>query len=168
MTSPAKTFLLGFAVAAAPASVCAQEATPERSEGSIYACQGAGFAPPEAFGDSESHTITSGQFSCRAQTGPMAGGVLLGHVVIEWKDGTGTLLAGSGVVRKPGVVLVFQSLDYKILYQKTDGQFSGASGAGRFKYVYAGGSEAALNGATFVFVTKSARPDAFLLEATRE
>jgi len=164
MTLPAKAFLVGAALAAASVGAYAQDATPD----SLYACEGAGFAPPEAYGDSESHTITAGPFKCRARTGPMAGGVLIGQAVIEWKEGTGTLLAGSGVVRKPGVVLVFQTLDYKVIYQKIDGRFSKASGAGHFKYVFAGGSEAALNGATFVYVTKSASPDAFLLEATRE
>lgn len=98
----------------------------------------------------------------------MTSGVLIGHAVIEWKDGTGTMLAGSGVVRRPGVVLVYQNLDYKVLYQKTDGKFSAASGAGDFKYVFAGGSEAALTGATFVYFTRAASPDTFLLKATRE
>lgn len=160
MTTSAKIPLLWVALAASSTGAHAQDA--------LYACRGGGLEPPEAHGDREGHAITSGQFSCRAESGPMAGGVLTGYAVIEWNNETGVMLSGSGIVRKPGVVLVYQNVDYKVLYHKTDGRFSAASGAGRFKYVFADGADPDLAGATFVYVTRAASPEAFWLEATRE
>jgi hypothetical protein len=61
-----------LAFAAFAPSAIAQEKT------TACTCQGVGAGAPEALGDREGHSIEVGQYSCRAESGPQAGGVSSG------------------------------------------------------------------------------------------
>jgi len=69
----------------------------------VFACRFIGGGPPEQLGDRDGHALRVAQFSCVANSGPLSGGVLTGSTIYELDKGSGVLLTGSGVVRKPGV-----------------------------------------------------------------
>ncbi len=82
-----------IALAAVMPSAIAQEST------FTYTCQTVGTAPPEPLGDREGHAISVSEISCRAESGPLAGGVMTGTTIWEWDKTNGVVVSGNSVIR---------------------------------------------------------------------
>ena len=77
----------------------------------VFDCQDVGVSAPEPIGDAEGHALLTGTFSCRLTAGPMAGGLLTGTTTWEMNKGEGTLISGTGVIRKPGSLVVYKDTE---------------------------------------------------------
>jgi hypothetical protein len=154
------TIGIGFTVLAA----CAN------AQGMSYSlsCQSVGSNPPEPLGDREGHSISSGEISCRADGGPLAGGVMTGMTIYEWDKGNGVMLAGSGIIRKPGATSAYRISEGKIALVMTDGKVTGTTGSGKGVYTLATGTAAVLAGKSFTYSTKPTGPGQFALDVKVE
>ena len=152
-----------LAFAAFAPSAVAQENT------TVWACQFIGGGPPEALGDREGHSISVGQYSCRAEMGPWAGSVGTGTNIYEWDGPKAVELADSGVARKPGATLAWKGTEGKVTLTMTDGKVTGWTGSGRGANLLATGGWASKAGASFTWTAKSVGPASqFSIEATNE
>ena len=74
----------------------------------VFDCQDVGTSAPEPIGDAEGHALLTDTFSCRLTAGPMEGGLLTGTIAWDMNKGKGTLISGTGVIRKPGSLVVYK------------------------------------------------------------
>jgi hypothetical protein len=152
-----------LAFAAFASSAVAQEKT------TAWACQGVGGDPPEPLGDREGHSISVGQYSCRAESGPWAGSVGTGTDMWEWDGPKATLLSNSGVARKPGATLAWNFTEGKQSLTMTDGKVTGCTGSGRGTNVLATGDWASWAGTSYTCTWKCVGPASqFSVECTNE
>jgi len=93
----------------------------ERTTG--WNCQDVGQSQP--LGDREGHAIPVSSTSCRAISGPLAGGVMTTQDVWEWDGPNAVLISFAGVVRKNGATLVWKSIQGKLELTKTEGKVTG-------------------------------------------
>jgi hypothetical protein len=82
--------------------------------------------------------------------------------------GTGVLLTGSGVVRKPGLTAVDVLTEGKLAVVMTDGKVTGVSTSGKGSYPMATGSWGSLAGKSFTYSSKPTGPGLFEIDVTRE
>ena len=66
-------------------------------------------------------------FSCRLTAGPMAGGLLTGTTTWEMNKGEGTLISGTGVIRKPGSLVVYKDGGHAQAHHGRQGEVTWAS-----------------------------------------
>ena len=151
-----------IALAAVMPSAIAQEST------FTYTCQTVGTAPPEPLGDREGHAISVSENSCRADSGPFAGGVVTGTTIWEWDKTNGVVVSGNSVIRKPGATAVLKAIDGKISLTVTDGKVTGWTSSGRNTYLLATGSAASLAGKSTTYTAKSTGPGQFTMEVKVE
>lgn len=128
-----------------------------------FSCQGVGTSPSEPIGDREGHSISSGEVSCRAEGGPLIGGVMTGSTIYEWDKGSGVLLSGSGVIRKPGATTAYRISEGRIALILTDGKVTASTASGKGVYTMATGSAASLAGKSFTYSTRTTAPGQFSL-----
>jgi hypothetical protein len=119
---------------------------------------------PEQLGDREGHAISVGNYSCRTDSGPLAGGVLTGSGIWEWDKTTAKMISNGGVVRKPGSAAAYQITEGKISLTITDGKVTGSTGEGTGIYSVAVGEAASLNGKSFSWTTNTTGPGRFQIE----
>jgi hypothetical protein len=131
-------------------------------------CQEVGVGPPEPLADREGHSISVGQYSCRADSGPLGGGVLTGANTWEWDKGSAVLLTGNGVTRKPGSTGVYQITEGKLALTMADGKVTGVTSSGRGAYLLATGGFASVAGKPFSYTTKTTGPGQFVVEGKME
>jgi hypothetical protein len=126
----------------------------------ISSCQdsgiGQGFFAP--LGDREGHSLSVANDSCRAESGPMAGGVFNIVTVWEWDGPKAVLLTQSGVISKPGATAVLNGIDGNVVLTMTDGKVTGWTSTGRHLVVMATGDWASLKGKTIAFKAKPTGP----------
>jgi hypothetical protein len=117
--------LVAIAVAAFASGSGAQEGF------SKYSCQSFGGGAPEPLGDDL--LISTDQYTCHVDSGPMSGGVLTGETIWKWNGPDAVLVSGSGIVRKEGAAWVFVQTEGKIAVTMVNGKATGfgASGKGR-------------------------------------
>ena len=151
-----------IALAAVMPSAVAQEIT------STYTCQSVGTAPPEPLGDREGHAISVSEISCRAESGPLAGGVMTGTTIWEWDKTNGVVVSGNSVTRKPGATLVAQVIEGKMAWTVADGKVTGCTGSGRTTIRLATGSAASLAGKSVIWTLKCTGPGQFTQEVKVE
>jgi len=130
----------GIATAAIALAVVMPSAVAQEKE--TFTCQTVGTAAPEPLGDREGHAISVSEASCRADSGPDAGGVVTGTTIWEWDKTNGVVVSGNGVVRKPGYTEVYQAIDGKISLTVADGKVTGWTASGRNTVVLGTGSAA--------------------------
>jgi len=133
-----------------------------------FSCQGVGSSPPEPIGDREGHSISSGEVSCRAEGGPLIGGVMTGTTMYEWDKGSGVMLSGSGIIRKPGATTAYRINEGKIALIVTDGKVTGSTSSGKGVYTMATGSAASLAGKSFTYSTRPTAPGQFTIDVKVE
>lgn len=133
-----------------------------------FSCQSVGSSPPEAIGDREGHSISSGEVSCRAEGGPLIGGVLTGKTIYEWDKGAGVLLSGDGIIRKPGATTAYRIIEGKIALIMTDGKVTGTTASGKGVYTMATGTATTLAGKTFTYSTRPTAPGQFAIDVKVE
>jgi len=157
----------GFAAAAVAVAAAAPSAIAQENM-DIFACQFAGGGPSEPLGDREGHALRVTEFSCLATSGALTGGVLTGSSIYELDKGTGVLLSGNGVIRKPGVTAVAVLKDAKLSPIIVDGKVTGVATSGHGNYVMATGSWAPLVGKSFTMSSKPTSPGLFEMDITGE
>lgn len=121
-------------------------------------CHAVGGGAPEPLGDREGHAISAGQLTCRVEGGPQDGGVLTGTTIYEWDKGSGVLLSGSGITRKPGAMTAYQHSDGKISLTITDGKVTGSTFTGRGRITMATGAASSLQGKTYSYAGQTTGP----------
>ena len=157
------TAAAALAFAAFAPSCLAQEKT------TTWACQGVGIDTPQPLGDREGHSISVGQYSCRAELGPWAGGVGTGTGMWEWDGPKATLLSNSGFASKPGATLAWMFTDGQQTLTMADGKVTGCTGSGRGKNVLATGGWASSAGTSYTCTWKCVGPASqFSTECTNE
>ncbi|HEX7438336.1 MAG TPA: hypothetical protein VF308_16660 [Caldimonas sp.] len=125
------------AVAAAGAFLASSPA--QAAEGYKFTCQGVGMSTVEPVGDRDGHAVSVGEYSCRAESGRAEGGIVSGANTWERDKGVATLLAGDGVIRKPGSIAVYQFTEGKNAFTMADGKVTGYEGEGKFLFKQASG-----------------------------
>ena len=155
----------GAAIAAIALSTTAPSAFAQGNT-FTYTCELVGVSAPEPLGDREGHAISVAEPSCRVDTGPMKGGVLTGTVIYEWNGPNAVLLAGSGVIRKPGSTVVYQLTEEKFTSTITDGKVTGFTVSGQGIIKLATGDAAGLAGKLSPYTVKSAGPGQFTVEGS--
>lgn len=133
-----------------------------------YSCQYVGASATEPLGDREGHGLSTRTFTCLVTAGPLTGGVATAETIWEMDKPGGTLLAGAGVIRKPGATTVWQFTDGKSESMMSDGKVVGAIATGHARFVMAVGSAASLSGKTFTWTSKTTAPGQFSVEAKRD
>jgi hypothetical protein len=145
-------------LAAAAPSAVAQENT------FTITCQDVGGGAPEPLGDREGHSILVSEYSCRADSGPLSGGVWTGRAIWEFDKTNAVLISNTGVVRKPGATAVYQDTAGKLALTMTDGKVTGFASTGRGSYLMAIGNAASLAGKSYTFTAKPTGPGQFTVE----
>lgn len=163
-------FLRSSGVAAAAlALACFAPSAFAQENTTVWACQSVGVSPPEPLGDREGHTISVGQYSCRAESGPLAGAVSTGTNMWEWDGPKATLLSDSGVARKPGATLAWTGTEGKSTLTMADGKVTGWTASGRGASVLGAGGWASMAGKSYAWTAKSVGPESqFSIEAKSE
>lgn len=156
-----------FAAAAVAFATVAPSAIAQENM-DVFGCQFVGGGPPEPLGDREGHALRVVEFSCVGSSGALSGGVLTGSAIYELDKGTGVLLSGNGVIRKPGVTAVAVLKDAKLSLVITDGKVTGVTTSGHGSYVMATGSWAPLVGKSFRMSSKPTSPGLFEMDITGE
>ena len=134
-----------------------------------WACQDVGNSPAEPLGDREGHSISVGQYSCRAESGPWDGSVGGGTVMWEWNGPKATMLAEHGITRKPGATLAWQGSEGELTLTMADGKVTGWTASGRGKNLLATGDWASKAGTMYHWTAKSVGPSSqFTIDATNE
>ncbi len=121
----------------------------------VYDCHYVGISTIEPLGDREGHGLRVAPLSCVITAGPLSGGVFTGTTIWEMDKSGGAFLAGNGVLRKPGAMVVELLTDGKLELVMSDGKVIGATTTGHGRYVMAVGSAASLSGKTWVYTTKA-------------
>ena len=130
-------------------------------------CQAIGIAPQEAVGDREGHTYSVSQYSCQNQGGgPFDGAIMTGSTIWESDKGSSVALAGSGVIRKPGMSAVFVLTEGKNALTMADGKVTGFSGTAKGVYKVAAGTASSLAGKSFSSTFRSIGGGQFVIETT--
>jgi hypothetical protein len=131
----------------------------------IFNCQDVGLTTPEPIGDQDGHVLVVDNFSCRVEGGPMAGGVMTGTVTWDMTKGKGTLISGTGVIRKPGSLVVYKDGDGTLdLTLDAQGHVTGGTANGTATWVFATGDAVPLKGKVMNWTSKGTGPGQFSVE----
>ena len=133
-----------------------------------FDCQDVGNNTPEALG-AEGQSILTENFVCRIMTGPMQGANMTGTVIWNFNKTDGTLVSGTGVMRKPGSVVVYKDDSGTLKLDMDDkGNVTGGSATGQVTWLVATGAAAADKGKTWNWTAKDAGPGRFTLSEKAE
>jgi hypothetical protein len=133
---------LAAATAVIAAGVLAAGSPAQAAEGYKFTCQGVGLSTVEPVGDRDGHAVAVSEYSCRAESGLAEGGIVTGANTFERDKGVATLLAGNGVIRKPGSIAVYQFTEGKNAFTMADGKVTGFVGEGKYVFKQASGAMA--------------------------
>ncbi len=133
-----------------------------------WTCQDIGAIQPEPLGDREGHSVVVAEFSCRLESGPLAGGVATGTAIWEGDGPKLAMLAGSGVIRKPGSTVVWNAAEAKLELAMADGKVTGWTVSGRGIYPLATGGWASMAGKPFTWTGKTIGPAQYSFETKSE
>jgi hypothetical protein len=117
-------------------------------------------------GDHEGHSLWVGDWMCRADSGPLGGGVATGTATWEWDGPKAREVTFRLVVRKPGAIAVLRGTSGNLALTMTDGKVTGFTGSGQYDYALATGSWAPLAGKSETWTNKGTGPAAFSAEST--
>jgi len=118
----------------------------------------------DALADREGHSLLVGEYSCRADSGPLSGGVWTATDIWEFNGTNAVLVTGYGVIRKPGATAVYRDTEGRLALTMTDGKVTGLTASGRGHWRLATGGSASLAGKSYTFAAKSAGPGRFAVE----
>ncbi|SFN42006.1 hypothetical protein [Variovorax sp. OV329] len=159
-TSP--VVVTAFAALTLSSSAClAQTPTPMRST-----CQGFGIPAQEPVGDREGHVISVAPYSCVSQGGVLDGAVASGTNYWELDKGAGLTVVGTGVIRKPGMLVLYTVTSGNYALTTADGKVTGFAGTAKGTYTTATGSAASLAGKAYTARFRSSDRGQFVIETT--
>lgn len=123
----------------------------------------------EPLGDRDGHAISVSEFSCRYEGGPFDGATMTGTNIWEWDKASATLLAGSGVTRRPGANAVWQNSDGKLaLTMNGEGKVTGWTSSGRGSLRMATGAAAGSAGKPYSWTASPTGPGRFSVDVKQE
>jgi hypothetical protein len=117
----------------------APEASAQESSNK-YSCQAFGSGVPEVLGDEL--LISTDEYTCHIDSGPMRGGVLTGRSLWKWNGPNAVLVSGDGIARKEGAAWVFVQTEGKIAVTMSGGKATGFGASGKGRIVAATGGAA--------------------------
>jgi hypothetical protein len=147
-------------LAAAAPSAVAQDNT------FTISCQNIGGGAAEPLGDRPDHSVLVSDYSCRADSGPLKGGVWTGNTIFEFDGPNAVVVSGNGVVRAPGATVVYQEASGKLALTMTDGKVTGFAASGQGSFRMATGSAASLAGKSYTFASKPTGQGQFAVDVT--
>jgi hypothetical protein len=109
-----------------------------------YNCQAFGSGVPEVLGDDL--LISTDEYTCHIDSGPMSGGVLTGRSIWKWNGPNAVLVSGSGIARKEGAAWVFVQTEGKIAVTMVGGKATGFGASGKGRIAVANGGAASQAG----------------------
>ena len=159
--------IVGAAIAASAATLFPSQPTAQTAQDktNVWTCMDLGGVELPV-GDREGHSITNGQWMCRVDSGPLAGGLATGTGVWEWGNHKGREVTFSIVVRKPGAVAVLRGTEGSMELTIAEGKPTGLTGTGRYDYVIATGDWARLAGKSETWANKYTSRTDFSVEST--
>lgn len=143
-------------------SCFAQTATPPFKA----TCQNVGVGAQEPLGDREGHTLSVASYSCTSVGGALDGTVSAGTNIWEVDKGAGVAVTGNGVIRKPGMVVVYVVTEGSYALTMADGKVTGFSGTAKGVYKLATGSASSLSGKAYTAKFRSIERGQFVIETT--
>ena len=129
-------------------------------------CQNVGVAAPEAVGDRDGHLLSVGSYSCASQGGVLDGTVSSGMNIWEVDKGAGVMVSGNGVMRKPGMLVVYTVTEGSYALTMADGKVTGFVGTAKGVYKLATGPAASLSGKAYTARFRSIDRGQFVIETT--
>lgn len=129
-----------------------------------FVCQYVGAPGPEPL--AEGRAVQVNNFSCVVKGGVMDGGVLTGIQAYEFKGPEGKMVIGSGVIRAPGAITMYQTQDASLSIAMKDGKPTGATGQGKGVMKLASGKAAEFAGKTYTYKVKTTGPASFVIDVT--
>jgi hypothetical protein len=113
---------------------------------SKYNCQAIGSGISESLGDGL--LISTDEYTCRIDSGPLGGGVLTGRSIWKWSGPDAVLVSGDGVARKDGAAWIFVQTEGKIAVTTAGGKVTGFGASGKGRIAAASGAAASETGKT--------------------
>lgn len=129
-------------------------------------CQNFGLQAQEPIGDREGHMVSISEYSCTAQGGPLEGAIGSGTNYWEVDKGAGISLIGQGIIRKPGMVVLYTVTSGNYSLTMADGKVTGFSGSAKGRYTTATGPAASLAGKAYTAKFRSGDRGQFIIETT--
>lgn len=129
-------------------------------------CQPIGVAAQEPLGDREGHTLTVAPFSCVSQGGVLDGAVTSGSNIWELDKGAGVAVTGNGVIRKPGMLVLYVVTEGNYALTMAEGKVTGFNGTAKGFYKLATGSASSLSGKAYTAKFRNIERGQFVIETT--
>ncbi|MDB5820077.1 MAG: hypothetical protein JWQ11_3717 [Rhizobacter sp.] len=127
-------------------------------------CQFVGNGAGEPIGDREGHGLQIHDYSCVNQGGPEDGAVMTGSSVAEYDSTGSVMLVGSGMLRKPGGLAVYELSEQQTRLVMRDGKVAGFAGASKGQYKLGTGSLAAISGKNYTSTFHSISASQFVID----
>jgi hypothetical protein len=139
-------------VAIATSALLTAGSDAQAADGEVFRshCNLVGPHAADNVGDRPGHKITVAQSVCEVSGGVMEGGIMTAATIYEWDNMKATLLAGTGVLRKEGMVVVYKHTQGDTVLTN-DGKVTRASAVGKGVIAFASGPAAYLSGKTYTF-----------------
>lgn len=131
-------------------------------------CTNHGPTAPEPTGEAEGHSLVAAQATCLVQGGPMDGAIETQQLLWRFEKGTGTLLSGHAVTRKPGAFGAAQVTQGTQVFQMADGRVTGWTATGRGRHTLAVGAAASLAGRSFIWTAAPTGPRSYTIQLNYE
>lgn len=131
-------------------------------------CTNHGSTAPEPTGEAEGHSLLVAQATCLVQGGPLDGAIETQQNLWRYERGTGTLLSGHAVTRKPGALGAAQVTQGSLVFQMTDGRVTGWTATGRGRVTLAVGAAASLAGRSLSWTAAPTGPRSYTIQVSYE
>lgn len=151
-----------LATCAAPSLVCAQAVAVR------VLCTNHGPNVIEPIVDREGQSLQAAEATCVVQGGPMDGAVETQHNLWHYDKGTGSLLSGHAVARKPGALSAAVISQGSLAFRMADGKVTGWTASGKGRMTLATGAAASLAGKSFDWSANPTGPRSYVIQVTFE
>jgi len=116
--------------------------------------------------DRDGQSLLAAEATCVVQGGPMDGAVETQHNLWHYDKGSGALLSGHAVTRKPGALSATVITQGGLALRMTDGKVSGWNASGTGRMTLATGAAASLAGRSFNWTANPTGPASYVVQVT--
>lgn len=120
----------------------------------------------EPIPDREGQSLLAAEATCVIQGGPMDGAVESQSNLWHYDKGSGTLLAGHAVARRPGQIAAAMTTSGTLTFQMTEGRVTGWSATGKGRYLLGTAAAASLAGRSFSWTATPTGPRSYVVAVT--
>ncbi|MGA7196487.1 hypothetical protein [Roseiarcus sp.] len=124
------TNILGFAVLVGAVMASAPAVFADENHRSKMTCKSVDEGAPQSIGDPEGRMIAVYDVTCTVVEGSPQGGVYNGRSIVEWDNTHSSLIAGGGVMRSLGSIVVVQNIKEDGEASLTAGKVTGFASSG--------------------------------------